>query len=86
VLHGHVAFVIVASVKSVAELIAPPPDGCKGVPARAWLPHIAAPAHPRYDGERMSPEPMDIAMQRATSCSSSLACPALKAIAVLPPR
>jgi len=32
------AFVIIPSMKSVADLIAPPPDGRKGVPARAWLP------------------------------------------------
>jgi hypothetical protein len=30
--------VIVPSMKSVADLIAPPPDRRKGVPARAWLP------------------------------------------------
>jgi hypothetical protein len=29
---------------------------------------------------------MDIAMQRAASCSSSLARPAMEAVAVLPPR
>jgi hypothetical protein len=85
-LHGHAAFVIVPSVKSVADLIALPPDGRKGVPARAWLPHIAAPAHSRYDGARIRPEPMDIAMQRAAWCSFSLARPAMEAIAVLPPR
>jgi hypothetical protein len=38
VLHGDAAFVIVPSVKNVANLIAPPPDRRKGVPARAWLP------------------------------------------------
>jgi hypothetical protein len=55
----------------VADLIAPPPDGRKGFRHVHGCPHIAAPAHPRYDGESMSPEPMDIAMKRAASCSRS---------------
>jgi len=73
-------------MKSVADLIAPPPDGRKGVPARAWLPTHRRAGASRYDGARIRPEPMDIAMQRAAWCSFSLARPAMEAIAVLPPR